>query len=101
MYGPVLSRLREGWVDAVCDQQWLERPIEEPQVRVSECHALDIMGTPRDLVGLVDRVSGPAYAVGAGLVSWGLMADERRPLPRGGSLAGRRFLNWLKALLPG
>ena len=59
------------------------------------------MGTPRDLVGLVDRVSGPAYAVGAGLVSWGLMADERRPLPRGGSLAGRRFLNWLKALLPG
>jgi cell division protein FtsA len=59
------------------------------------------IGTPRELVGLVDRISGPAYAVGAGLVSWGLMAGERRPLPRGGSFAGRRFLNWLKALLPG
>ena len=59
------------------------------------------IGNPRELVGLVDRISGPDYAVGAGLVSWGLMAAERRPLPRGGSPVGRRFLNWLKALLPG
>jgi len=58
------------------------------------------IGKPRDLVGLVDRVNTPACAVGAGLVGWGLMADDRRPLPRGGPPAGRRFLNWLRALLP-
>ena len=59
------------------------------------------IGTPQGLVGLVDRISGPAYAVAAGLVGWGLMADTRRPLPKGGPSVGRRFLNWLRALLPG
>ena len=59
------------------------------------------LGTPHNLVGLVDRVSGPAYAVVAGLLGWGLMADERRPLPRGGISTGRRILNWLRVLLPG
>ncbi len=59
------------------------------------------IGSPRGLVGLVDRISGPAYAVSAGLVGWGLMADVRRPLPKGGPSVGRRFLNWLRTLLPG
>jgi len=59
------------------------------------------VGVPRGLVGLVERISGPAYAVPAGLVSWGMMADVRRPLPRGGPSAGRRLANWLRALLPG
>lgn len=59
------------------------------------------IGTPQGLVGLVDRIGGPAYAVAAGLVGWGLMADTRRPLPKGGPSVGRRFLNWLRALLPG
>lgn len=59
------------------------------------------IGRPLGLVGLVDRIGGPAYAVPAGLVSWGLTADLRRPLPRLGPSAGKRFMNWLRALLPG
>ncbi|HIQ01328.1 MAG TPA: cell division protein FtsA [Anaerolineales bacterium] len=59
------------------------------------------IGTPQGLVGLVDRINGPAYAVAAGLVGWGLMVDTRRPLPRGGPSVGRRLLRWLRALLPG
>jgi cell division protein FtsA len=59
------------------------------------------IGTPRGLIGLVDRVGDPDYAVAAGLVSWGLMADARRPLPRGGSATWKRFSNWLRTFLPG
>jgi len=59
------------------------------------------IGVPRGLVGLVDRIGGPAYATVAGLVGWGMMADMRRPLPKGGPSAGRRFLDWLRAFLPG
>ena len=59
------------------------------------------IGAPQGLVGLVDRITGPAYAVPVGLVGWGLMADERRPLPKVGSSLGRRFVKWLRALLPG
>ncbi len=72
--------------------QELAREVLELPVRI---------GTWQGLTGLVDRIDGPAYAVAAGLVRWGMMADARRPLPRGGSPAGRRFLNWLRTLLPG
>jgi len=59
------------------------------------------VGAPRGLVGLVDRISGPAYAVAAGLVGWGLTAEERHPLPSRGASFGKRLLHWLRALLPG
>jgi cell division protein FtsA len=59
------------------------------------------VGKPRDLVGLVDRISDPAYAVSVGLMGWGLTADERRPLPKVGPSWGRRVLSWLRAFLPG
>lgn len=59
------------------------------------------IGVPRGIVGLVDRISGPANAVAVGLVGWGVMADERRPLPKSGPSFGRRFANWLRAFLPG
>lgn len=59
------------------------------------------VGQPRGLVGLVDRVNSSPYAVAAGLVSWGLMADARRPLPKGGPQWWKRFTGWLRALLPG
>jgi cell division protein FtsA len=59
------------------------------------------IGVPRGLIGLVDRISSPAYAVPIGLMGWGLTADERRPLPKSGSTIGRRFTTWLRALLPG
>jgi len=59
------------------------------------------IGAPRGLAGLVDRINGPAYAVAAGLVGYGGMADTRRPLPKVGPSAGRRLLHWLRALLPG
>jgi cell division protein FtsA len=59
------------------------------------------IGRPGRIVGLVDRIGGPAYAVAVGLVGWGLMADERPSLPKRGISVGRRFANWLRALLPG
>lgn len=59
------------------------------------------VGVPRGIIGLVDRISGPANAVAVGLVGWGVMADERRPLPKAGPSIGRRFANWLRAFLPG
>lgn len=59
------------------------------------------VGTPKGLVGLVERISGPAYAVAYGLLAWGLTAEERhRPVPTGPS-AAQRLLRWLRALLPG
>lgn len=59
------------------------------------------VGRPQGLVGLVDRIGGPAFAVAAGLMGWGMTADVRRPLPKGGPSAGKRLLQWLRALLPG
>lgn len=60
------------------------------------------IGRPQGLVGLIDRINGPAYATAVGLIRWGLMADARRPLPRGGGAAPlRRFSKWLRSLLPG
>jgi cell division protein FtsA len=59
------------------------------------------VGRPQGLVGLVDRISGPAFAVAAGLMGWGMTADVRRPLPRGGPSLGKRLREWLRALLPG
>jgi Actin-like ATPase involved in cell division len=59
------------------------------------------VGRPQGLVGLVDRISGPAFAVSAGLMGWGMTADVRRPLLRGGPSLGKRLREWLRALLPG
>lgn len=59
------------------------------------------VGRPQRLVGLVDRISGPAFAVAAGLMGWGTVADVHRPLPRGGPSLGQRLREWLRALLPG
>jgi cell division protein FtsA len=70
----------------------LAREVLELPVRV---------GRPQGLIGLVDRISGPAYATAVGLMGWGLTADERRPLPKVGVSFGQRFLRWLRAFLPG
>jgi cell division protein FtsA len=59
------------------------------------------VGVPQELYGLVDRISDPAYAVGAGLMGWGLTVDTRHQLPKPGSGLGRSFLNWLRVFLPG
>jgi len=59
------------------------------------------IGKPQGLVGLVDRIGGPAYATSVGLIRWGLMSDRRRPLPRSGPAPLRRFSKWLRTLLPG
>jgi len=58
------------------------------------------VGPPRRLRGLVDKISSPAHAVGAGLVDWGLTMDTRPQLRKPVPGAGRRFLDWLRALLP-
>ncbi len=59
------------------------------------------VGVPQDMHGLVDKVSGPAHAVGAGLMGWGMTVDSRPQLPRSGVGFGERLLNWLRVFLPG
>ena len=59
------------------------------------------VGAPRELYGLVDKVSNPAHAVSAGLMGWGVTVDTRPQLRKIGPSTGRRFLNWLRAFLPG
>ncbi len=59
------------------------------------------VGVPRDMHGLVDKISNPAHAVGAGLIEWGGKMDSRPQLRRSGLGTGGRFLNWLRAFLPG
>jgi cell division protein FtsA len=67
----------------------------------------DILGLPvrvgasQALHGLVDQVSDPAHAVGAGLMSWGGTVDTRHPVRKSGPGIGRRFLDWLRVFLPG
>ena len=69
--------------------------------------ARDVFGLPvrvgasQTLRGLVDQVSGPSHAVGAGLMGWGVTVDTRPQFRRSGPGAGRRFLNWLRVFLPG
>lgn len=59
------------------------------------------VGVPEGLDGLVDQILNPAHAVGAGLMGWGLTVDTRPQLRKGAPSAGKRFLKWLRAFLPG
>lgn len=60
------------------------------------------IGAPRTLHGLVDLISGPAQAVGAGLMGWRGTVNARPPARKNEPGAGRRFLSWMKrAFLPG
>jgi len=59
------------------------------------------VGVPQEIHGLVDKISNPAHAVGAGLMGWGMTVDTRRQLPRSGPGLGDRLLNWLRVFLPG
>ncbi len=58
------------------------------------------VGAPKELHGLVDNISNPAHAVGAGLMMWGVTVDARPRLPGTGPSMGRRFLDWLRVFLP-
>jgi cell division protein FtsA len=59
------------------------------------------IGTPQAIHGLVDKISNPAHAVGAGLMRWGLTVDSRPQLRSFEPGVGQRVLNWLRVLLPG
>ena len=62
------------------------------------------VGAPQEMHGLVDKISNPAHAVGAGLMGWGLTADSRPQLPRSGAGFGDRPAGWQHlrpALSPG
>jgi len=72
--------------------QELARDIFDLPVRV---------GVPHELRGLVDKISNPAHAVGAGLMGWGMTVDTRPRLSRPGPGVGKRFVNWLRVFLPG
>jgi cell division protein FtsA len=60
------------------------------------------LGKPRNLHGLIDTIDNPAHAVGAGLMMWG-STEEARPQLRAKPRPARRgrFLDWLRAFLPG
>jgi cell division protein FtsA len=60
------------------------------------------LGRPRSLHGLVDSIDNTAHAVGAGLLMWG-STEEARPQLRAkpGPARRGRFLEWLRAFLPG
>jgi cell division protein FtsA len=60
------------------------------------------LGKPRNLHGFVDAIDNPAHAVGAGLMMWG-STEEARPQLRAkpGPARRGRFLDWLRAFLPG
>ncbi len=66
------------------------------------------VGTPRDIEGFVDRVSGPGYATGVGLLQWGWQQMETHPSGNGQTRdtsrksLGSGLWNWAKrAILPG
>lgn len=59
------------------------------------------LGEPQDLSGLVDRINNSAHAAGAGLLKWGITVDTRPQLRNLGPSFRERFLNWLRAFLPG
>jgi cell division protein FtsA len=61
------------------------------------------IGKPRNLLGLVDQLTSPAFATSVGLLQWGLSAslypslqNRRRRLGIGDRIGG-----WLRNLLPG
>lgn len=59
------------------------------------------IGPPRDLLGLVDALSSPAYATGVGLLLWGLREEANRvPSERPIGL-WQRIVHWLRSFLPG
>lgn len=59
------------------------------------------VGTPHDLQGLVDVLSGPAYATSVGLLLWGVrQTATARPRTRSVSLR-HRLAQWFRAFLPG
>ncbi len=59
------------------------------------------VAAPRNLVGLVDNLRGPAYATGIGVLRWATSDYTLyRPRPRQGQV-GRRIGNFFKAFLPG
>lgn len=58
------------------------------------------VATPRNLVGMVDRLHSPAYATSVGLLRWA-MSDNHAYRPRAQQREwGKRMGNILKALLP-
>ncbi len=59
------------------------------------------IGPPRDLQGLVDALTSPAYATGVGLLLWGLR-EEPREVPTEIPISlWQRIVHWLRSFLPG
>lgn len=58
------------------------------------------VGAPRSVYGLIDRISNPAHAVGAGLIGWGVIGEARPRSRKSEQGMGSRLLNWLRVFLP-
>ncbi len=59
------------------------------------------IGFPRDLQGLVDSVSSPAYATGVGLLLWGLREEAGQISADRPTSLWQRIVHWLRSFLPG
>ena len=61
------------------------------------------VASPKNLVGLVDALKGPAYTTSIGLMRWSMAQEGTfRPLPSQGFFGNRlKFGEFLRALLPG
>ncbi len=62
------------------------------------------IGSPNGIYGLVDTISGPAYAASVGLLKWGVEQDDEvggqrsGPSPLAAPLSA--VVNWLRSFLP-
>jgi cell division protein FtsA len=59
------------------------------------------IGPPRDLQGLVDALTSPAYATGIGLLLWGLREEVREVPTEIPVSLWQRIVHWLRSFLPG
>jgi cell division protein FtsA len=61
------------------------------------------VASPKNLVGLVDALKGPAYTTSIGLMRWSMVQESSfRPLPSQGIFGNRlKIGEFLRALLPG
>jgi len=57
------------------------------------------IGVPRNLVGLVDAISSPAYATSVGILLCGLRPEEGRVPPDEEGII-HRFIQWLRVFFP-
>jgi cell division protein FtsA len=81
-----------------------------PGIRTLASRALGLpvrIAQPENLIGMVDRLSSPAFSTGVGLLRWAVQMNEvtpqlgrRRESSGGGNVNWEKIKGWLRRLLP-